>query len=243
MPAFIIPGPQVSPVDWLEYARYFILSKVPQLCAPDRSTDLDDSGLDWTAEANVGFPGTDSGGTLQLSTVFIAGSLGWAQPKVPVNNVEYIYSSLTDVWGIAGRTRTETGTANTRAAFVACMRLNANNSVNFGLLGDGNTSFLSAWFTSGASVTTTVPVVTTIPFLGKGVYHEVYATYNGNTIDLWGGGDFRKGIEPFHGGELNEHSLLADSGAAAGLTIQSVDAVTTESMSTGSLLGKVTLVP
>lgn len=239
----IIPGPVIVPTDWLEYARYFLLSKIPQLGGPDRATDLDDSGLDWSASANAGFPASDTGGTLQLSTVFLAGAIGFATPKFPVNNQAYISTMLGEPWGFAARTKGLTATANSRLGLASMVRLGGSATLTLGVNGPQSIAFISAWTTNGAALSNIVPVLTTIPYLGNGVYHELYGTYNGNVVELWGGGNFRRGIEPLKGGEYTEHSTLLNVSCTAGITVQSINGVTTEVLQSGSVLGKCILVP
>jgi hypothetical protein len=235
MPTVIIPAPPIVPVDFIEYARYFLLSKIPQLRGPDRSTDLDDSRTDWTGNGGA-FPNVEPGGSCLLDTA--VANPASATVKAALNNVEYLTSMLCNIWGVAARSKSYGTTANSRAAFLAVIRFGGANTIGFGVNGAQSTDFLSAWFTSGTAISNVIPVLTTIPYLGKEIPHEVYATYNGNAIDLWGGGDFAKGIEPKHGGELNEHSVMLDQPADPGIWLQTIDGVTTELSSCGMFVGK-----
>jgi hypothetical protein len=239
-PIYQIVSPQIVPFDFAEYARYFLKSKVPSLGGPDRSTDFDDSGLDWTASANAGFPGVDSGGTIVLFTVFLAGTIGFAYTKTPVNNQGYLRSMVNEPWGAGARSRNNNAT-NIRAGFVSLIRLGGSNTLTLGVDTSVSTDFLTCWTTNLNALSNIVPVITTIPYLGVGKYHECYMTYNGNVVDLWGGGDFRRGIEPFKGGEYSEFSTVPNQSAQMGVTVQSINGTDAVQMQCATSVGKVSL--
>lgn len=236
----------IVPRDWREFAEFFILSKMPAMKSASWWTDFMDSQIDWSTTANAEFPISNFAGEAGLRTVFLAGAIGYSFPKPPVNNSsDYFRSMLNAPWAIAARSRSlAPAGVNSRHGYVVCCQLGQSTSLCIGLRGDpgpGSTSFLSAWTMNGNNVTNVLPVVTTIPWKGAGPWHEVYVTYDGAGAQIWGGGDFNSGIEPFLGGEFLEFSVIGDVLCHPSTSVQSIDGVTNEQMSSLTMLGKAPL--
>ena len=233
----------IIPRDWREFAEFFILSKMPMMKSASWWTDFLDSQIGWTFTANAEFPVSGFAGEAGLRTVFLAAAIGYTFPTPPVNNSsDYFVSMLNAPWAIAARSRSlAAATTNSRHGYIACARLGQSNSLIVGFRGDTSTSFLSAWSMTGNNVSNVVPVVTTIPFKGVGQWHEVYIIYDGGGAQIWGGGDFNTGIEPFLGGEFSEFSVIGDVLCHPSTSVQSIDGVTNEQMSSLTMLGKALL--
>lgn len=235
----------IVPADWKEFADYFLMSKVPALNAPAQWTDfhqngaLTNGGIDWQATGSVQFPGQDSGGTVLLQTSFTTNTFKIASPAFPNQTDMYVASFMLEPWGAASRSMCLTATANTRAAFLSIMSdpIHATR-LCIGINGPQSTSFLSAWYMSGDTVTNVLPVTLSIPYKGNGIYHELYCTYNGSNALIWGGGDYNRGIEPVFGGLFGEFSVANFFAVTAGVGIQSINGATLEEMKTGIVLAK-----
>jgi hypothetical protein len=239
-------GGLVIPTDWTDYARYFILSKMPGMKSADLSIDFYDSQLDWTATANSNFPAGGPAGVVRMSTVFLAGAVGYANPKPPLNNSTDVFTSMLNMpWAVAARSNSlAAATTNSRHGFACCVQLGNGSGIHVGLSGADSLAFLSAWSTNGTNNKSNVlPAVTTIPFKGILQWHEVYVLYDGGSVDIYGGGDYRTGIEPFLGGQFLEMSIIGDVLCHPGISVQSVNGATTEQMESMTMLGKPILTP